>query len=261
MTLLRSVAAAQTVPVAGDVDANLKQHVRLARALAEEPPEVLVFPELSLTGYELELAEELAFSEEDQRLAPLLGVAASHSTTLIVGAPVKLGQELHIGAFIVAPQGSVEIYTKQRLGAFPPEVAEDGSVPPPEDSVFCRGERQPLVPMGAGSGAIGICAESLFASHPQAAADRGARTYLTGHFGIPLDVDWRLEVLGGHARRHAMAVAFANYAGPTGGLVGGGKSAIWSPTGECLAQLGPTGAGVVFACETRHGWRARALVL
>lgn len=51
--MTRSIAAAQTIPVRGDVDANLKQHVRLVRAAAAEQAQVLVFPELSLTGYEL----------------------------------------------------------------------------------------------------------------------------------------------------------------------------------------------------------------
>ena len=49
----RALAAAQTVPVRGDVEANLAQHVRLVRVAAEEKAQVLVFPELSLTGYEL----------------------------------------------------------------------------------------------------------------------------------------------------------------------------------------------------------------
>ena len=46
----RSLAAAQTVPVRGDVAANLDEHIRLARAAAEREVRVLVFPELSLTG-------------------------------------------------------------------------------------------------------------------------------------------------------------------------------------------------------------------
>ena len=47
--LTRSIAAAQTVPVRGDVDANIERHVRLIRAAVEARARVLVFPELSLT--------------------------------------------------------------------------------------------------------------------------------------------------------------------------------------------------------------------
>src|SRR5262245_49180133 len=52
MTPARAFAAAQTIPLRGDVDANLEQHARLAQVAADEQARVLVFPELSLTGYE-----------------------------------------------------------------------------------------------------------------------------------------------------------------------------------------------------------------
>jgi NAD+ synthase (glutamine-hydrolysing) len=56
-------------------------------------------------------------------------------------------------------------------------------------------------------------------------------------------------------------VVFANYGGPSGGLASGGRSAIWSETGELLARLEPTGAGVVVATGTDAGWRARAILV
>src|SRR5690242_478209 len=99
----RSIAVAQTCPVRGDVPANLDENARLAHLAASEGAQVVVFPELSLTGYELGLAEGLGFSEDDPRLSPLLDVAASRGTTLIVGAPVRVGPSLHIGAFILSP--------------------------------------------------------------------------------------------------------------------------------------------------------------
>src|ERR1041385_7750009 len=53
VTRSRSIAVAQTCPVAGDVKANLDEHFRLARLAATEGAQIVVFPELSLTGYEL----------------------------------------------------------------------------------------------------------------------------------------------------------------------------------------------------------------
>ena len=102
----------------GDVDANVEQHLRLAHVAAEERAQVLVFPELSLTGYELDLADALAFSQSDARLAPLVDAASSYTMTLIVGAPVRIASRLHIGAFILFPDRTVGLYTKHHLGAF-----------------------------------------------------------------------------------------------------------------------------------------------
>jgi predicted amidohydrolase len=90
MTSARAIASGQTVPVRGNVDLNVEEHLRLVHVAAEEHVQVLVFPELSLTGYELDLADDLAFSESDPRLAPLVQAASSWSMTLIVGVSVRL---------------------------------------------------------------------------------------------------------------------------------------------------------------------------
>ena len=143
MTRARSIAAAQTSARRGDVDANVEQHIRLSHVAADERAQVLVFPELSLTGYELDLADELAFSEDDVRLAPLSHVASSCSMTLILGAPVRIGGRLHIGAFIVSPDRTISLYTKHHLGAFSRGASRYGIVPPAEATVFEPGDRNP----------------------------------------------------------------------------------------------------------------------
>src|ERR1700733_13587250 len=100
MTSIRAIAAVQTTPIRGDVDANIEQHVALVSVGASAGAKVLVFPELSLTGYEMELAGELAFSEGDARLAPLADAASKHGVILLVGAPARVESGLHIAAFI-----------------------------------------------------------------------------------------------------------------------------------------------------------------
>ena len=119
MRAFRSLAAAQTTPRRAGIAANLAEHEALALRAAREGVQVVVFPELSLTGYELDLARELSFSENDDRLAPLIALSSAHALTLIVGAPLRVGAALYIAAFILAPDGSVGLYTKRYLGAFP----------------------------------------------------------------------------------------------------------------------------------------------
>ena len=214
----RALAAAQTVPVRGDVEANLAQHVRLVRVAAEEKAQVLVFPELSLTGYELDLAEDLAFSQNDPRLGPLLDLASAHSMSLIVGAPVRIESRLYLGAFILSPDGTVDIYTKHHLGAFSPDDGPNGVVPPAEATVFHPGDRNPLVNFGGNAAAVAVCADTGRPSHPQNAADRGAKTYLASMFVIPAHLEKDTANLRTYAARHSMAVVFSNFGGPSGGL-------------------------------------------
>lgn len=261
MTRARSIAVAQTVAVPGDVDANVAEHLRLARAAAREGAQVLVFPEMSLTGYELELARGLAFERDDARLAPLAEAAEVYSLTMVVGAPVRIESRLHIGAFILSPGGAAGLYTKQRMGAFDEGASRDGVVPPPEANFFQPGELNPLVRFGGNTAAVAVCADTGRPSHAEAAKARGAEIYLASMFVIPSEFERETANLIEYAARHSMVVAFANYGGPSGGLASAGRSAVWSERGELLVQLPRAGAGVAVASESESGWRCKTVML
>jgi predicted amidohydrolase len=254
-----AVAAAQTRPLAGDVDANVAEHLRLARRAAAAGAELVVFPELSLTGYELELAPSLAFTPGDPRLAPLQEAAASCELTLVVGAPVRLEDGLYIGAFILRPDGSEDLYTKHHLGAFGSGARVDGTPPPPEATFFRSGDRTPLVAFGDRRAAVAVCADTGHASHVKAAAERGATVYLASMFVIPSDFEGDQARLRRYAAEHAMLVVFANYAGSTGGLRSAGRSAVWSPRGECVVELDATSTGVALVVEENGEFRGTAV--
>jgi predicted amidohydrolase len=254
-----TLAAAQSIPVAGDVEANVAAHLALLHAAAAVGAELLVFPELSLTGYELARAPALAFEPEDARLRPLREAAAGQGVSLVVGAPVRLDDRLHLGAFLLLRDGGIDLYTKRHLGAFSEDARVDGDVPPPENAFFAPGERDPLLAIGDARAAVAICADTGRPAHSRAAAARGAAAYLASMFVIPSALEADHANLEGIAARHAMHVVFANYGGPTGGLASGGGSAIWAAGGERLAQLGPNGSGVVVA-EWKEG-SARGVAL
>lgn len=241
------IACAQTIPSPGDVATNVEQHLDLVRTAAAESPEVIAFPELSLTGYELGRAAELAFEVEDARLGPLRRAAQEGNVTLVVGAPIRLGEGLYNGAFIFLPAGETLVHTKRFLGSFTDDARVDGELPPPEPSVFVPGELAPLVLLSGGLAAVAICAEGNRPEHARAAAARGATAYLAGSFVIPSEYEEATHNLRQRATDHRMLVAFANFGGPSGGLRSAGGSAIWSPDGELLGKLPTQGTGVLVA--------------
>jgi predicted amidohydrolase len=51
--------------------------------------DVILFPELSLTGYEPQLAQELAMDPTDRRLDAFQLVSDRHQVTLGLGMPVR----------------------------------------------------------------------------------------------------------------------------------------------------------------------------
>jgi len=251
-----ALAVAQTCPVAGDVSANVDEHLRLARAAIEAGARLIVFPELSLTGYELPRARELAFAPEDARLEPLRDLAAGAGATLIVGAPLLEAGRLHLAAFVLSPDRAVAHYTKRRLGTFPPAAACDAvdgstSLPPPEPTVFEPGTRDPLIAHGRRTAAIAICADIGDPDHPAQASARGAGIYLASMFVIPSDFAGESAALSRYATRHRMVVALANFGGPSGGLRAAGRSGFWRPDGTLGNQLAPEGAGFALWVEDR----------
>ncbi|HRF98746.1 MAG TPA: nitrilase-related carbon-nitrogen hydrolase, partial [Aggregatilineales bacterium] len=80
------IGMAQIYPKLGDVTANLKKHLAFVDQAVEQGVELLVFPELSMTGYQLQdLVSEVAITAhaDDPIFAELL--TASKKLDMVVG--------------------------------------------------------------------------------------------------------------------------------------------------------------------------------
>jgi len=108
-------ASAQTRPKRGDIESNLSDHYRVINLASKKQADLIVFPEMSITGYERENARELAFVENDKRLDKLRKLSANKNIIVIAGCPILIKDELYIGSFIIKPDNSISIYTKQFL--------------------------------------------------------------------------------------------------------------------------------------------------
>ena len=110
------VAVAQPPCVPLDVAANARLHAAVVRSASKHGGRVVVFPELSLTGYELDGADLVA--PDDDRLQPLVAACAEAGAAALVGAPVggaEPGRE-HIGVLSVSGSGATVAYRKCWLG-------------------------------------------------------------------------------------------------------------------------------------------------
>lgn len=65
-----TLAVAQTISIPKDINANIALHLQFMALAARQGVQLLVFPELSLTGYELDAAAQLAIKLDDPRLTP-----------------------------------------------------------------------------------------------------------------------------------------------------------------------------------------------
>jgi predicted amidohydrolase len=160
-----TVALAQTQPVLGNVERNLRTHERLARQALDGGADLVVFPELSLNGY---IVRDLNFStairRDDARLDALRDMSAE--ITIVLGGIEEDDQFGVYNAAFVIDDGSVTTYRK----VYPPDygIFEEGRY-------FLRGSTVRPIPTRIGPLGVLVC-EDLW--HPSLAllhAYQGAR--------------------------------------------------------------------------------------
>lgn len=234
------VAVAQVSSIKGDVNSNINTHLKAVTAASKDAVDYLVFPELSLTGYEPELADELAFSLDDSRLKPLIEAACHHQIILGVGAPIAGEDKPYIGLIVIYPNGRLACYRKRHLH-------------PQEDVFFAAGETQHYTTAKGATIANAICADTNNAAHAQECASAGSDVYLAGVLITEQGYEADTGELARHAQHFTMLVGMANHNAPTGGWSPCGKSAIWSPTG-LLACANASEQALVVAQRYQNQW-------
>jgi predicted amidohydrolase len=246
----RAFAAAQSISIPGDVAGNLIHHQRFMESAADRNVGLLVFPELSLTGYERGLAAELAISPEDVVLQPLRDLARELGLTAVVGMPIRLAADapVLIGALVLGADRSLGVYSKQHLHAG-------------EEIAFAPGHGGSILAMGANRVALAVCADFSQASHAAAAAEQGATLYAAGVLITEGGYVADTALLQGYARQHAMMVLMANHGGATGGWESAGRSAIWAADGSLIAAAPGVGELLVMARPQGSGWVGQVVPL
>lgn len=243
-----TIAAAQYHAVRGDVEANVRTHCEFVRVALNYGVNVIIFPELSLTGYEPEIAAETTIDNEDSRLAPLKELASAHRITIVAGAPIRSERSKpFIGAIIIEAENS-GVYIKNHLH-------------PGEEGYFSSADPKPYLLQRDGQKiALAICADVNHPSHAAEAAKKRASIYAAGVLMMD-GYDEAARQLQSYASKHSMAAIMANYAAPTGGYTPAGKSAVWDDTGVMKARADEMGDALVLLIKENQGWSGRFLSL
>ncbi len=221
------VAVAQPSCVPHDVAANASIH---AATIRSADARVVVFPELSLTGYELDAPP---IGAGDPRLAPIVEACAETGSLALVGAPVagEAGRS-HIAMLAVDGTGARVAYRKVWLGG-----AEPGR--------FSAGDGPAVLEVDGWRLGLAICRDSGIPQHATDTAALGIDAYVAGMLESAEDAAIPEERARRVAADHGVWVAISSFAGSTGGGYdrAAGGSGIWAPDGSVVARAGAeTGA-------------------
>jgi predicted amidohydrolase len=230
------ICVAQTRPVKGDIQANIEAHLKFAQHSATKGADVIIFPELSLTGYEPALAQSLAIELNDHRLGEFQKLSDATRTTIAVGAPTKNKRGTSISLIIFQPDQPRKAFSKYYLHS-------------DEEPFFVPGENIPLDVKGTRL-ALAICYEISIPEHTQQAFRDGAGIYIASVAKFANGIDKAIDTISETARKYSAIALMSNCVGECDGALCVGKSSVWNQEGHLLGQLNDTEEGMLMLDTT-----------
>lgn len=213
-----TVAVAQPACAPGDVAANAVAHAAAVRVAGAR---LVVFPELSLTGYDLAAPP---VDPASPLLAPIVEACRATGAIALVGAVVAEGADRCIATLAVDAAGASVAYRKMVLGG-------------DEGTVFTAGPTPARLDLDGWRIGLGICKDTGSAEQVERTVALGIDLYVAGLVHRP---DELVEQDARAARIAAagVSVAFASAAGPVGPdyPATAGHSCVWDPSGAPVAR-------------------------
>ncbi|HSL97699.1 MAG TPA: nitrilase-related carbon-nitrogen hydrolase [Candidatus Deferrimicrobiaceae bacterium] len=231
------IALAQIAPRLGALDDNLARHRELIEEARAGGADLVVFPELGLTGYQLQdLAAEVAMRLDDPRLTTL--AAATDALSVVVSFVEESDDHRRFIAAALLEDGEVRhVHRKLFLptyGLFD------------ERRFFAAGDVLRATPsrLGAGLG-IAVCEDFWHLGVPQLLALDGAQVLVnvssspgrdlaaTHEVGLGTASSWR-NLMRAYAQLTTSFVVFCNRVGVDESVTFWGGSEVIGPSGQAI---------------------------
>ena len=234
------VAIAQIEAIKGNVEENIENHLKWIKQAIQNNADMLVFPELSVTGYEPDLAENLATNQDDTRLDEIQNLSDRNGIAIGVGLPTKDESDVFVSMIIFQPQKERITYSKQYLY-------------PPEEPIFKAGKNPLVLNFETEVVSPAICYEISNKAHCEFAKRNKATIYIASVLSSINGIDADMKKLSDIAKHNNLVTFMANYVGESGGYKCAGKSSVWDTTGKLIGQLDSETEGIlIYDTETKE---------
>jgi omega-amidase len=242
------IALVQMAPILCDNEENLRRMAALiARICGEQPVDLIIFPELAVSGYECGLNfTRLAERTSGPAVSFLAGKAAEFGVHLVFGLPIKEKVEsiIYNAAVILGPDGElIGHYRKVHL-------------PGEERMAFRPGYRMPVFETSIGNIGIMLGWDLAFPEVARSLVLDGAELLVTcAAWEAGRAVEWKAYTTA-RACENGSFLAAANRAGREPSYAFGGGSVVVGPHGDVCTELAGDAEGYALATfdldEIRH---------
>jgi predicted amidohydrolase len=232
------IAVAQTRPIKGDISTNIKTHKKLIDLAISYKVDTIFFPELSITGYEPELAKELVTNQDDKEFDNFQEISNKNKITIGLGMPTKSNSGIKISMIIFQPDTPRQTYSKQQLQS-------------DEFPYFVNGEEQIILTVDNKKIAPAICYESLQTDHSDNAKILGAEIYVASVAKSQNGINKAMTHYPAVAKKFSIPVLMSNCVGFCDNFESVGQSSVWTKQGNLAGQLDEKSEGIlIFDTET-----------
>jgi predicted amidohydrolase len=226
------ISVAQNKPLIGNLDANIKSHQALIELAVSQGAGLVIFPELSLPGYEPKIASQVATTVDDPRFLALQNLSDKHNIVIGAGTPIKNEKGNTITMILFQPGQPRRTYSKKYLH-------ED------EEPFFVHGENFPSFIVNDTRIALAICYEISIPEHPRDAAKSDPQIYIASVAKFKRHMEKTTATLTETAKNYSMIVMMANCLGLCDGEECAGSSFVIDADGLMLDQLDDVHEGVL----------------
>ncbi len=222
------IAVAQIKCSLGDVSANIDQIVSLSQKAKEKGSDVIVFPEMVDTGYEMSVIREKASSWDEAPFQSIKTIAADNGIHVICGISEREGEKIFNSIAAFNPKGELlGKYRKAHLAAYPPLD---------EDSCISPGNALEIVEIGGMKWGLMICYDLRFPELARSLVLKGAEVLvLCSAWPFPRVTHWKM-LTGVRAIENQAYFIAANRVGTDGMVTFCGSSCIVDPYGVIVAS-------------------------
>jgi len=225
-----SLLLAQTGPKVGNKERNLRQISEQAAKARKKNVDLLIFPELHLTGYTMrDEVSHMAEPIPGPSTRKVESLAKEHGVHIIFGMPEESEVKgvIHNTAVFVGPKGLIGRYRKIHLPTH--SVFE-------ERRYYRPGQEAPVFKTTLGTIALNICYDLYFPELTRLQALQGAQLVVC----ISASPGLRRRFFEGfclsRAMENAVYLTYVNRVGIEEGLQFWGGSRVIAPNGSVLAQ-------------------------